>query len=670
MASGIDVANVAIAEYEEMGGRKLDYGENKYNVWFWGKPVSSTAYPWCAAFVTYCLNKAGVSPSSYPRSASCYPGGYGDFYPSDRMHPKGDGYTPQIGDLMLRMNRHIGIVIQTDGGSFITIEGNHGNAVSRVRHSFGDDSYTHFLSPDYGESNNTDYEASWVEQEVPNIGAALGYKSYMAYQTITYKGIPAYEISHSPNAVTLPGGLRATAGKFIHIAMGSYYGADGTYVKIKFDDGKVIYCIKTDEKKDSETDPKHQYHMRGDRSVLEFVIDGNVIKSNDDFTAALNAQGINRSARITNIWTAHDEPSTPDKDSTGSTTTVKRTNFQYSDEYGFLHPSLFDQEPLTNPHDEIGVLANGEDITRYVGDIEWTNTIEELSTLFTFSVPKPNGTKYISTYTPNVGDIVRFFYGENERFRGVIITCDDSSKTVSKYTAADAGWYLNKHMDTYQFNTERADYCIKYILDRLSIPTVYTEPMSTIIDSIYIDKPISNIFKDILDKCPKRYNFDFVPKGIRIYSLGDPLISPQFRVSSNTKLNDSLKYKFDVEHKTSIENLITAYKAVSDTDVLRREKNLYAISKYGFIQTVIKVSSGEDPAEAIRKKRLQTEQVPKETYSFSIVEQPGSYTRAGDCFGGEDNTVYLVTSTKHSIKNGVHYNKLEVERYVNNEQFN
>ena len=74
---------------------------------------------------------------------------------------------------------------------------------------------------------------------------------------------------------TSNGGLRKYK-DFICMALGSYYGPDGTFVKIEFDDGKVIYAVKGDEKKDSETDSRHMYHTGSDANMTEFIVDGKI----------------------------------------------------------------------------------------------------------------------------------------------------------------------------------------------------------------------------------------------------------------------------------------------------------------------------------------------------------------------------------------------------------
>lgn len=56
---------------------------------------------------------------------------------------------------------------------------------------------------------------------------------------------------------------------FYLVAMGSFFGPVGTKYLINFEDGTSITAIKMDQKRDSETDPKHKYHL-SDSSVLEF----------------------------------------------------------------------------------------------------------------------------------------------------------------------------------------------------------------------------------------------------------------------------------------------------------------------------------------------------------------------------------------------------------------
>ena len=308
------------------------------------------------------------------------------------------------------------------------------------------------------------------------------------------------------------------------------------------------------------------------------------------------------------------------------------------------------------------VVVNDTDVSKHIGDISWTNTKNTLATTMSFSTPKPKEMKYMNIYIPQMGDIMRYSGGDKEDFRGVIIEVDDGAMYENKYTAVDVGWYLNKTTDTYQFTSMRADDCIKKICNDLYIPIMVIPELSTFITQIYIDKPVSDVIKDILDKCGNGYNFDFVPDGMRIYLCSDMSVEPKFRISPNTELKNSVQYMGNIEHKGSIENMKNSVKVITDTDVMTTLKAEESISKYGFLQEVVKMNDG-DNASDLAKKNLGELNKEDETYSGEIIEELASYTRAGSTIE-KDGVKYVITSSQHSIKNGVHYNKIDMERLV------
>ena len=173
-------------------------------------------------------------------------------------------------------------------------------------------------------------------------------------------------------------------------------------------------------------------------------------------------------------------------------------------------------------------------------------------------------------------------------------------------------------------------------------------------------RAVSDVIADILTLCGGVHNFDFVPDGIRIYNCADMVVNPQFRISSNTELKNSIKYIGNVEHKTSIDDRKTSVKVISDTDVLTTLKDENSIAQFGFLQEVIKVGENED-AKDVAKNKLSELNTTSETYSGEIIEELNSYTRAGSVIAIGDEK-YLINSSQHSIKQGVHYNKLDLER--------
>lgn len=100
----------------------------KYNEWYYGKPVSGSAYPWCVVFIMYVMNE--LCGFNLFRTASC--SALLDRY--KRLSPSQvvtKDYKP--GDLVFfdfsgakKKTQHIGWVLSvTDDGKYInTIEGN------------------------------------------------------------------------------------------------------------------------------------------------------------------------------------------------------------------------------------------------------------------------------------------------------------------------------------------------------------------------------------------------------------------------------------------------------------------------------------------------------------------------------------------------------------------
>ena len=188
-----------------------------------------------------------------------------------------------------------------------------------------------------------------------------------------------------------------------------------------------------------------------------------------------------------------------------------------------------------------------------------------------------------------------------EIFRGIVIAADDGDLYRNKYTVCDFGWYLNKSKETYQFNNMNAKKAVIRLCSDFNIPIDTIPELNTSITRIYIDKCISDILSDILEKCGSGYNFDMTPSGIRIY-------------------------------------------------------------KYGVLQEVLKIDEKDGDAKACAKNKMSELNKVKESFSIEIIKAVNSYTRAGSMIT-VDNANYLIESTDHSIKNGVHYVKLGLRKF-------
>lgn len=115
-----DLIRIAKAE---LGTKESPPNSNnvKYNTWLYGKPVSGSGYPWCAAFVSWLFKGTGL----VPKTASC-------LNMLEYFEKKGQIVKqPQTGDIVFfkystnnRRTNHVGIVVSVSGNVINTIEGN------------------------------------------------------------------------------------------------------------------------------------------------------------------------------------------------------------------------------------------------------------------------------------------------------------------------------------------------------------------------------------------------------------------------------------------------------------------------------------------------------------------------------------------------------------------
>ena len=310
------------------------------------------------------------------------------------------------------------------------------------------------------------------------------------------------------------------------------------------------------------------------------------------------------------------------------------------------------------------LLVDGVDITNYAGGLTWSNSTDELSTSMSFEVAKTD-MKYMHLSTPKVGGIVSLFTN-TEIFRGIIVSVDDGGTFSNKYNAFDFGWYLNKSKETYQFNNVSANDAITKICNDFNVDVFALPELNKNITQIYIDKTISEIIDDILEQCDKVYTYDVIPAGLRIYELGSLYAYPQFRITPNTRLLFSPSLLGNQTHSISIEDMKNSVKVVSEKDntytvkkVLRDDNSIY---EYGLLQEVVTIDPEKDNADIVAKNTFDDLNKPAETYSIEIIEQVESYTMAGYRITVGDKN-YVILSTEHSIKDGVHYVKLGLKRY-------
>lgn len=130
---------------------------------FWNTPKNG--YEWCTSFVAWCFWRIAGSEAkdilclTGPYGASCV--SWAKYYAAQaRLFNK-----PQVGDQYFQRDGrdglpcHTGIVESVNGNTFVTIEGNYGNAVQRVKHTLNSTVYG-FGRPKYAIAVQEDDDMS------------------------------------------------------------------------------------------------------------------------------------------------------------------------------------------------------------------------------------------------------------------------------------------------------------------------------------------------------------------------------------------------------------------------------------------------------------------------------------------------------------------------------
>lgn len=190
------------------GVKEKSLNEVMYNTWYYGRVVNGGSYPWCAVFVSWCANQAGVPSSVIPRTASV--SSLMDFFKSQgRFMPKGSGYMPKAGDILLQKSggaSHTGFVYASDDKQFYTIEGNASDQVKKRAYPHNDYRLTGFGVPNYDGTPMTgvtpSLEGAGTSSGSGSSGGSLGVGNY-EYTNYTVKsGDTLDSIAKSHNVTT------------------------------------------------------------------------------------------------------------------------------------------------------------------------------------------------------------------------------------------------------------------------------------------------------------------------------------------------------------------------------------------------------------------------------------------------------------------------------------
>ena len=137
-----------------IGNCYLGYREGRNNDNIFGDWYGIPNRPWCAMFVSYCMNKAGVLPNVVKKFASC---SIGWNWFKSKGQTRNRGYIPQKGDIIFfdldpeKGNGidHVGIVNNVNEEYIYALEGNHDDQVNIYKYHINDARIYGYAVPDY-----------------------------------------------------------------------------------------------------------------------------------------------------------------------------------------------------------------------------------------------------------------------------------------------------------------------------------------------------------------------------------------------------------------------------------------------------------------------------------------------------------------------------------------
>lgn len=286
-----DMANrlVEVAQHEFDTYKEGSRGA-KYRNWLhpdWGY------FAWCATFVSWCANKAGIPTSVITHSASV-----DSFITQARKqnadHKPSSGYKPKPGDLVIwkqslysnsRFESHIGIVksYNAKNKKLVTLEGNSSDAVRQNTYN-GIGDVGMFFSPKYPASSGTSTGTIKNGQSIKipqnfkqSMYTITGYDYWIksGRPMVWTAGTDQRRVSDlwKKKGSKFENGIATIDGRYL-IAVCETFGETGEKVDVYLSNGKVLPCIIADAKSQEDKNITKWGHMSDDGSinVVEFEV--------------------------------------------------------------------------------------------------------------------------------------------------------------------------------------------------------------------------------------------------------------------------------------------------------------------------------------------------------------------------------------------------------------
>lgn len=314
------------------------------------------------------------------------------------------------------------------------------------------------------------------------------------------------------------------------------------------------------------------------------------------------------------------------------------------------------------------------DITSFVGNISWSDSVDTLGSQLDFSTGY-SSERYFPKFDINCGDIV-IMVEEYEIFRGIIVTKDFSSYSEISYTAFDFLWYFNKSKVIKQFNGINAGAAIGQLCSEFSISVGSIAPMRSLVNHIYYENTVSEIIDEILEQefneTGKTYIKEIDKGSFYIFEKYSKTVKGFFRPASNIAPFDVTLVPAMPSRSFSIEDMKNSILIISGEEnsvyTAGKAQDTESISKYGLLQEIESIDDEQlNKAQNTAQNRLKEFNKVAETSSIQLL---GDFNvRSGRVIAITENYTgmngnYFIKSCSHSISAGIHTMDLELEGVV------
>jgi hypothetical protein len=446
LASASDVVKIANQEATlAIKGRP-----NKYTRWY------GFTDEWCAMFVSWCLNQAGVPTSIAPKTAAV--SGFLDFAKkNNRYYSKTSGYKPKPGDIMIQKNgcSHTGLVVSASGNSFTTVEGNSSNAVKTRNYTLSSNELSGFFSPAYSAESAS---PATIPTKTITLPSGLGSVfTYMGWQLITSKTSVQYKLRSQAGQNFDSEGFGIINGRYV-VACTTTYGSVGDYIDVYQSNGNVLKCIIGDIKNQNDAGCNKWGHLSG-KCVIEFVVDKskwyNPKHANPGTSSCHPEWGAKTITKIVNLGSYFSgasadggmyESDTKKKDKVDlcSTSVISVVNVA-----GTLNDNAYiNIQGNKDARYELHIINKGVDYQPLVvGEVTWTTEWKDAAGKLEFTVLKDPALDI------QEGNVVAFLKNGVGVFYGYLFSKSRSKGKEINCTAYDQLRYL-KNKDTYCYKNK------------------------------------------------------------------------------------------------------------------------------------------------------------------------------------------------------------------------